>query len=221
MKKCNNCNVAVYDSEELCPLCFESLGTQSETFVEYPKYKKLVSEKKPLKNSPLFISVTSIIISIYINIFTHEAGSILWSIIATSAILFCLGMFYIISENMRLAQKMFYGYLLLSALLLTIDFSTGMLFWSTDFVFPFLTVAMLILYTILAVRSKRYFSEYFGFILAVTLISFLPIGTFLLGFNTNVWGAFVAVITCVVVAMGLYLFADKALKDEIKKRFHR
>ncbi len=221
MKRCDSCNVSVYDSEPVCPLCYRDMGEVQKTSVEYPKYRDIISGKTPLRNLPLFIAATAIIVCIYINLFTYDSGDILWSLIVSAGVLYGLAMYYIIRTPNRYGARVLYGYLSLSALLVILDFSTGRHYWSTDFAFPFLTIAVILYLTVLALRSKRLFSEYFGYILVVTLLSFLSVFSYILGFYNYSWGAFVTVVACVIIALGLYLFADKALKAELKKRFHR
>ncbi len=221
MKKCNNCNVQVYESEKICPLCYTKLGESKDSEVLYPQYKNIISEKSPLKHLPLFITATVILICVYINLFTHRPGNVVWSLIVSAAVLFVFAMYNVIKIQDRYGAKIVYGYLCISLLLMAIDFSTGKHLWSTDFVFPFLTLATIVYLTALAVRSKRYFSEYFGFILVVLVISFASVIIYFLGFNNRAWGAFIANMACILIALGLYLFADKNLKTEIKKRFHQ
>lgn len=221
MKKCKNCNVQVYDNEDLCPLCFNKLGDSFETAVEFPKYENLIEKKKILRNLPLFMALSTIIICVFIDIFTHKSGVVLWSAIVTASVLYVLEMYYVIRKHINFGEKILCSYSLLSLLLIIIDFLTGMLFWSTDYVFPFLTVATILYLTILAIRSKPLFSEYFGYIIAVTAISFSSVIMYLIGWNTNAWGPFVSIVSCSIIALGLYLFANKTLKEEINKRFHR
>lgn len=221
MKKCKQCNINVYDNETHCPLCYSFLGNSIETSVEYPKYEDILKEKTVLKNLPLFITLFVNVICLFINIFTHNIGDIIWSIIVVASTSYCLSLYYIIRNHMRHGQKILYSYLSLSLLLIVIDITSGCLFWSTDYVFPFLTITAVFYLTVLAVRNKRTFSEYFGFILAVTVIGFFSILMHLLGFTNSSWGAFVSSLVTVLLTLGLYLFCGKNLRNEINKRFHR
>lgn len=222
MNKCKNCNVYVYESERRCPLCRGVMEDFGETIVEYPKYKNIIREKSPLRNVPLFVASTTIIICGYINIFTHDSGEVIWSIIVAAAALFALAMFNVAKARTKYhGSKVVYSFLLISFLVVTIDFTLGMTFWSTNYVVPFLTIGTIIYLTILALGSKKYFSEYFGYILTVIAIDILLTVCDLLIFDNRTWGAFATLISSVIIAIGLYLFADKSLKNELKKRFHR
>ncbi len=221
MNRCDNCNVFVYESETLCPLCQAQMQPIGETFVEFPEYKKISNKFSPINNIPHFITAASIIICVYINIFTYDKGDIIWSIIVSCAVICSFALYMIIKTNKkRYGSKVVYTYMLISSLVVVIDYSTGMRFWSTDFVFPFLTLSVLLYLTILAIRNKGHFSEYFGYLLTVTAISFTSIPLFIFGLYNYGWGALISILSCVIIAIGLYLFVDKPLKSEIKKRFN-
>ncbi len=221
MNRCDVCNVNVYESEKSCPLCGKAFDSTFDTEVLYPSYEKIKKDNFALKNIPLFISTVAIVICVYINIFTYDSGDVLWSLIVSGGIIFAYSLFRLIpTKKRRYGEKVVLTYVLISITSLAVDFSTGMAFWSTDFVFPFLTMSVILYLTILSIRNKNLFSEYFGYLLTVTAIGFVSIIIYLLGFYNYGWGAFVAIISSFCIALGLYLFADKPLKSEIKKRFY-
>ncbi len=222
MNKCNNCGVYVYESDSSCPLCQTKLGEEKDTVVKYPNYKDIVAHRSLLRNIPLFITFTASVICIYINFFTYDRGDLFWSVIVSVSLLYINEVIYLMhSPSKRFGAKVLLNYVFLSGYLIVIDFFTGMRLWSTNYVFPFLTIATIIFLTVLAIRSKRLFSEYFGYILSVMLIGVIPIIIYLIGFSDQAWGAFVAIICCAIIALGLYLFSDKTFKAELRKRFHR
>ncbi|MFI3324964.1 MAG: DUF6320 domain-containing protein [Clostridia bacterium] len=222
MNRCNNCNVLLYESEKKCPLCKSKISSISQTNVEYPEYKNIIQEKSPLKNLPLFVSSTIILICLYINIFTYDPGEIFWAFIVTSSVLYIFLSYKLArTKTKKYGSKILYAYLFLSAFLFIIDLITGFNLWSLNYVLPFLTIAVTVYLTALAIRNKRGFTEYFAYILAVLAIDVVSTVFDLLAFGNASWGEFATVITCLIIALFLYLFADKSLKDEVKKRFHR
>lgn len=221
MNKCKHCNLSIYDSEVVCPLCHTAMDTTAHTVVEYPKYEDLITAKFILRHMLWFIAMATLLVCVYIRIFTQEA-KIFWPVIIGATMLYCLAMLWVIRTKKKpYGAKIMYSYIFLSAFAITIDFITDFFLGSTDFIFPFLTLAAIIYLTVLAVRSKRLFSEYFGYMLAVLAIGLLSIPIYLLGLNEYEWGAFIALASSALIAIGLYLFADKNLKEEVKKRFHR
>ncbi len=225
MNRCNKCNVDVYQSDSRCPLCktpFEEYNEENNAVVRYPEYQRLIKRRSKLWKVPTFVSIVAIFITVYINIFTYNQGDILWAGIVTTALIYINGVIKVLkSKSKRYGAKVLLNYLLLSMLLVALDVFTGWMYWSTNYVFPFLTIAVSLYLTILAIRSKQLFSEYFGYILVVMLISFIPIPIYLLGFADRLWGVFIAAIACAIISIGLFLFADKQLKQEMIKRFHR
>lgn len=222
MNRCNKCNVNVYESEQFCPLCHTKMEEAKESIVEYPKYKSIIREKSPLRNIPLFSATTISILCVYINIFTHQEGDTWWSIVAASSMMCATALFNVVTSQIkRYGSKVIHVYVLISTLVIIIDFTYGMYFWSTNYVFPFLTLLTVAYLTVLALRSKRYFSEYFGYILGVIAIDIVSTVLDVIIFKNTSWGALITVVSSVIVTLGLYLFSDKSLKSEIKKRFDR
>ncbi len=225
MNRCENCNVKVFESEHLCPLCHREVAKAeqtSSTAVEYPDYQQIKKHRSALWNVPFFVSFAASLLCVYINIFTHQPGNIIWSIIVVAALFYVSCVISVIKSTAnRFGSKVVKNYILLSVFLFVVDIMSGMHYWFTNFVFPFLTVATTIYLTVLAVRSKRLFSEYFGYILVVTAFGLIPIPIYLLGLSDVAWGMFVSVTSSIIIALGLYFFSDKTFKQEIKKRFHR
>ncbi len=222
MKKCKTCDVTIYESEKFCPLCHNKMGRTKASIIEYPRYEDVIEAASSLRNIPLFITITGILICTFINIFTHDKGEILWSILTGASILYSFFMFKLLkSPHRRFGAKLVCSYILSCILVTIIDFSTYMLFWSTDIVFPFFTLGVIVYLTVLAIQNKRSFSEYFGYILVVTALSFISVILYSIGFYHRAWGSFVAILSCIIIATGLYLFADSTLKAEVKKRFYR
>ncbi len=221
MKKCESCNVFVYDSESNCPLCHKFLGEAKSTAVEYPSYNSIIKEQTALKNIPLFLVLFINIICIFINMVTYDKGEVIWSIIVFASTFYIYFMYKIVSENMRYGKKIVLSYISLSSFLIIIDLTSGKLFWSTDYAFPFITMATVLYLTSLSIRNKQMFTEYFGFLLTVTSISLLSIISFLLDLSNSSWGPFVSILSSIIITLGLYLFSEKTLKEELKKRFNR
>ncbi len=225
MNRCTNCNVEVYESDKCCPLCklaFDTSAYEKDTPVKYPEYSEITKKISKIWKVPVFVSIVAIFISVYINIFTHESGSIIWAGIVAVALFYINAVIKVLkSKSKRYGAKVLLNYVITSSFIIALDMFTGRLFWSTNYVFPFLTIAVTLYLTVLAIRSRQLFSEYFGYIMVAVCISFVPIPIYLLGFSDRLWGVFIAAIACVLIVIGLFLFADKRLKQEILKRFHR
>ncbi len=222
MNRCENCDVDLFDSEKKCPLCGEKFSGTGDSVIKYPEYKEIVSKRSPLWNVPMFVLFATTLICFYINFFTYDDGDVIWSAIVVAALLYINGVIGAVkSHTNRFASKVLINYVLLSVFVIVLDIILGMRFWSTNYVFPFLTILTTLFITVLALRSKSLFSEYFGYIITVTILSITPIPIYVFGLSNQPWGVFIAIMICAIIALGLYLFSHKTFKQEIKKRFHR
>ncbi len=213
MNRCKECNVQVYESERRCPLCHADMGQTKPTEVVYPEYSDIITLRSPLRNLPLFVSLTSIIVCVLVNWYTYDASEILWAGIVTAGVLYGFAMYKLTrTRKKNHGAKMLYSYITTGLLLLAINLFVGGFLWSVDIVLPALSLATIVYLTVCALRNRERFSEYFGYIMAVTLIGIAAL---------VVWGIFIGVAVGVVIVLGLYLFADKGLREEIRKRFHR
>ncbi len=224
MKTCSICNISVYDSQEHCPLCFQKFDNSVKTVVSYPKYEEIIKKRTPLKNLPLFLSVSASIICLLINLLT--VGHTFWALIVIVSLLYLNSVWFLVhSKKLHYGKKVIINYILLSFTLVVIDFSSSMKFWSTDYVFPFLSLLVTIYLMVLSLRNRTMFVEYFGYILITMLISGVPaVISFIFlisGFPYAPWALFAVAISSIIITFGLYLFADKMLKEELKKKFHR
>ncbi|MGL4485295.1 MAG: DUF6320 domain-containing protein, partial [Anaerovoracaceae bacterium] len=62
--------------------------------------------------------------------------------------------------------------------------------------------------------------EYFGYLMATALISLCPVILYLLKFSNQLWTSVLAGFTCIIIALGMIVFAPHSLKKELKKRLH-
>lgn len=222
MKRCEKCEVFVYDSEAFCPLCNSYVGKTAPSVVEYPKYENLVSAKSILHSMLWFVAFATLVVCEYISIFTQAKGKTMWPMLVSASCLCCLAMLWLIRTRKKsYGAKVMYSYIFLSAFVVTIDFITDIVLGSTDYVFPLLTLAAIVYLTILSLRSRYLFSEYFGYIMSIITIGLLSIPVYIFVLDQYEWGAFLAILSSIIIALALYLFADKSLKAEVRKRFHR
>ncbi len=224
MNRCTNCNVNVYENHRHCPLCHQKFENTKDTVVKYPSYKDIIKNRTPLKNLPLFISASAGLICLFINLLI--VGSRFWSLIVIFSLLYINVTIWLVhSKKIHFGRKVIINYLLLSITLIVIDAVTGMRYWGTDYAFPFLSLATTLYLMYLSLRNRTMFVEYFGYILITMFISLIPalvsLVFLILGFRHTPWGLFSVAISSVIITFGLYLFSDKMLKTELKKRFHK
>ncbi len=222
MNKCPNCKVNVYESEKKCPLCRHKFEKISHSNIEFPKYEDIIKNKTSMKNIPVFIAFVAIVVCCYINFFTYDDGDIVWSLIVAFS---CLGSTFVFrifhTNSLRLGSKIVLTYLSISAYLFSLDILTGVHLWSTNYAIPLFTMFATLFLTFLTVRSRQKFAEYFGNLLTICFLSFFPVAIYLLGFSNIAWGFLASGLFSCIIVVGIYLFSDKTLKKELRKRFHR
>ncbi len=222
--RCRKCKVNV--NGEICPLCKAKTddieNSSADYSCNYPKYpKNRKSWREILKKSTIFITVSLTLISVFINIFTYEKADNLWSIIVSGAMCLALvSVIQIISKQTYIGRKILCIYVCISIFLVVIDILYGFTKWSTNYVVPFMNIAVAIYFTFNAVLRKNRFSDYFGYLIFVFVLSFIPILYYIFGLSDRLWSSLVASLSCVIIAFGLWIFADKKLKNELKKIFH-
>lgn len=222
MNKCVDCKVEIFSNHAMCPLCGRHMENVQQCDIQYPKYTQPTERKNFLvKKCFLFLSLSIIILCIFINFFTYKVSPTLWSLIVGSSIAFIWTMIRsLASKRISVGGKILIQFTSTSVLIVVIDVCAGFTQWSTTYVIPFLIITVTLMYTILAVRSKKSFREYFGYLLTIFFISFCPFFIYIFSLSTQAWSSLVAVLYCLVTAIALLIFIDDDLKEELKKRFH-
>lgn len=220
---CNACKVTVHAQHVFCPLCGRKIsGNTSESHTAYPIYNYPKGKRGfTLKNILLFTTIVACAISIYVNLFTLDAYVEFWSgTVTCSIVAFWLLITTLYSDRMSLGKKTLMVYVILSILLFIIDLFSGFNKWSSTYVIPFMTGALTLFYTGLALSGKKRYRDYLGYLIANFFISFIPFILFLFGFSTRIWTSALSVFCSLLTSVALFIFSDERFKSEIKKRFH-
>jgi hypothetical protein len=77
-----------------------------------------------------------------------------------------------------------------------------------------------VLLMVIALTKRLLWSEYLGYLLATFFISLFPLAFYLFGFASLIWTGITAMLTSLLTIIGMFIFADKLFKEEMKKRFH-
>ena len=220
MNKCNGCNVAVHAQHRHCPLCGANLGQSGQSITAYPQYdnptgKAVFTMQKLL----LFLAIAASAITGFINIFAQS--SVPWS----AFVFLSLFSTWLIADILRSkditkGKKILNCYGVVFVLLIAIDALSGFNKWSTTYVIPFLTIAAALVFTILAMRNNKSFTQYLGCLLAVFFISLCPTAIYLFSLSTEAWSSLVAMLYCLLTVAGLWIFKGGSFKEEMKKRFY-
>lgn len=220
---CKSCNVTVHGQHSACPLCGRRLeGEPSASYTAYPIYSYPKGKKGfTIRNILLFLTIVACAVSLYINLFTLDDFVEFWAGTVTCSLLSCWMLANTIySDRMSVGKKMLAAYGIVFILVFIIDLFSGFHKWSCTYVIPFMTGALTISYTGLALSGKKRYRDYLGYLIANFFISFVPLLLFLFGFSTRIWTSALSVFCSLITSIGLFIFSDERFKSELKKRFH-
>ncbi len=220
MNRCHKCCADLY--QEKCPLCGSRLGEPLKSVIDYPQYGFYNHKKKEfIKKLILFLTISTILITVYINAVTFSSSGGIWSLTVCASLGLVIYSFNIVkSKKIYIGGKIFRLFFAVSLFIVFLDVVNGFLKWSTTYVVSFLTIVAALLFTVLAFIKKNNIKEYFGYILAIAFLSLCPIMLYIFGLSDNLWSSLVATLACVIITIGLYIFTGRSFKEELKKRFH-
>jgi hypothetical protein len=221
MEKCSNCDVFVSSQHKRCPLCSRPVENHGDSLTAYPDYAVLYRRGKGTLAVKiyLFLTISAIVITVCINLFTLPLNPRPWSLLVVSALLYAwLTVRNTILSMMNAGAKILVQLAALSLFLLLIDLLSGFAKWSVNFVIPFLSLSATLLITLSALCKKALWQDYMGYLLAAFLVSLWPIFLLVLRLSSVLWASCVSAIFSLIAIIGLLIFADRRFKDEIKKR---
>jgi hypothetical protein len=211
------------DGQKICPLCFANIESDDKGDTKYPDYGGMYETIKyfTVKKIFMFLGIAAGLIFLFLNIYLMKYPHDLWPFVLIAAVLFCWGLYKSIkSKKLILAGKVLACYFLLSTFLLVIDLYSVFYKWSVAYVIPFLTIALIVLITIIVIEQKRSCKDYLGYLLATLFISIYPLFLCFLSLSKVVWPSFAALGYGLLTGIAFYIFMDKGFKVEIKKMFH-
>ena len=224
MNKCERCNIYIMDQTTVCPLCNTVLTEVTEKpednvlaqfFVQlghgakYPDVRRQNRMVHLLMRILLFCFLLTEAFLVYLNV--HYTHGIKWSGITGIAMLyFYFSLSYWIRQDSGYAAKIGLQLLITLLLVVGIDFFIGFKGWSLSIAAPSIVIFG---DAIVAINIK------------VNLAGkeLLSVGIILLRFTGRLPSMTLAVISLVVTTvflLAITLFGERALRRELKRRFH-
>lgn len=221
MKYCDKCHVSVNNPLEHCPLCYAPLQQQDGVpeVRSYPPVLQKAERYSLIRRILVMLSLTISVVCVTINLFAgHQA---MWSLIVIGNILYMwAAVGTAMSKRSKLGHNILIQVICLAALLVLIDWFSGRQGWALNYVVPFLFITATLSITVIII-IKRMDSRSFIFYLFLTaLIGFLPILLLTVGVVTVLWPSLVSALYSGLSLIGMFVFADRSTKQELKKRFH-
>lgn len=224
MKHCDKCNITIQTNQPYCPLCHQVLKGKNDSELK-ETYPDTISVRRMFfpttKKILMFMTVLSIIILAVIN-WADFTGNY-WSLIPIGAIVYFwflvrVGVFSRRNIAFRLATLT----ILLIGLLIFIDFESfpennG---WSLNYLLPFLLMSSNLAITVIIWIKRLEYRDYFFYLLVIIFFSLAPLILALVKVVTVIWPALAAFGAAVTILLFIIFFFPKAIKEEIKKKFH-
>lgn len=229
MKYCEHCKVKVNTDKKICPLCFNSLKEMNTpndkelNYANYPNRKVKVENHNLFYKIIIFLCAVSILSSLLIDFVTHKEGNKWWSIYVVLSV----GYLYTLFRGAILARTYVIKRLLLqlvvmSILLWGIDVLSDYIGWSLAIVIPCLCTATNITNMIITLINHKSFNDGFSSIMFCLFLGVVPfiLQLFDLIKGEDLWAPLASAAFSIVVFLAIVVFAGKAFKEELYKRFH-
>lgn len=221
MKTCNRCQVQVLDDTKICPLCKSVLadddGVKGES--TYPDIEVNIRSFTIFKRIILFLSIVAGIVSILVNYFWYTG--VLWSLITTAAIMyFWAAVIFAVKNHANLASKILVQAISASALLVVIDYVIGYTGWAVNYVVPNILSLANIATLIIIIVNRMDWHDYVIYQIMIGLLGFVPVILYAVGvIHYPIIPIICAGISLASLA-GTFIFGEKTVKSELKRRFH-
>lgn len=233
MNKCVNCGVWVMDDTEFCPLCQSVVEEiqQSEESREESDFLKQIGKGAPypdvrrrnrmlqfVMRLVLFLFIVVEVGLVFLNrMFFHE---IWWSAICGVAMLYSyICTVYWLRHDSGHASKIGLQLILTILLVVAIDYFSGWSGWSLQWAYPCIVLAGDAVVFILMMTDRKQWYSYTLLLLLIGLFSCGIIGLYLLGRIPHIVLVAVSAGVTFVYLLGTFIFGDRAIKRELKRRF--
>lgn len=218
MKKyCPKCNV--YTKQSYCPLCQFKLADESEDSTYYPVYETKPYRRGFIQRLVLFIATFAVSTSLLINLLT-EAHQLWFLYILGPALYGVILINHTILSKAHTGSKVVLQVIVLSIMLFILDAASGSAKWSIHYVIPFLVMIATLFVTIIVLRKPMKWGEYIGYMTTMVILGFLPIILFLSSWSVVLWPSAATALYAFLTLIGMILFSEKTMKNEIVRRFH-
>ena len=219
MKYCEKCQMEVENNISKCPLCGKNLlEREGESVTEYPLTHSLHRYKTAIKIiwfSALLISGVLIIINFLTQVrwlWVLTGICSLWYLAVTAI--------FAIRSSRNIGLMILVQTIGISLLTLEIDSSFGFRRWSLNYVIPLLVSFSVLLLMLLILCKPVMLRDFIVYLFVIAAFGVAPVVLLILGKVTVPWPSVAAGFLSAAVFVGMFLFASRRTKHEMKKRFH-
>ncbi len=230
MNKCTNCNIVVYDDIDICPLChsvLDEMTAEDEQAINgftrkgapYPDVRRRTKRLNFAMRLILFLFILAEIAMVTINLYTKP--DFLWSAITGVTMSYVyVSMVYWVRHDAGYAAKIGLQLSVTVAILIGIDYFTGLTGWSYQWAIPgVILFGDAIVFFLMLLNRQHWYS----YTLLLFLIGIFCIGILIMYLAGQIEHILLPVL-CIgvtgVYLLGTVIFGDRQFTREIKRRFH-
>lgn len=221
MRYCKKCKVTVSVPRNQCPLCQNQIisdgkpETDTETFPRVP----LVHHKYGLALRILmFISFVAITVCVTVNALLPFRS--FWSLIVILGVVgMWLSIYTAIRKRRNVSKNLLWQAVLVSALVVAIDWSSGWHKWSINYVVPSVFVFTLLSNSIILLIMHRRVYDFIIYLVVDGLLGLIPLLFIITGWANVIWPSLVCVLLSLTLLAAILIFV-RNMDYELKKRLH-
>lgn len=221
MRYCEACNVKVDNPLEHCPLCYHALAPADDApeLESYPDTRAAARRYNLILRILVMASLTGGVTCVTVNLLAGHTFP--WSLIVAVNILYMwLAVPVALRRRYSVGFKIMVQAFLLAALIVAVDWITGRHTWAFDYVLPFLFCTATLTITVVTIIKRVRFREFILYFILIALLGFVPLILMAAGLVQTVWPSMVSALYAALSLVSLFVFADRATRSELKKRFH-
>ena len=204
-----------------CPLCYATLTSANEQpeLQSYPDLQEKARKYNLIYRILFTLSLTVGSICLTANLLIDHTN--LWSLVVIGNIAYMwVAIGTALNRHARMGFIILIQAMSLSALLVLIDWMIGHRNWALNYVVPFCFITATLSITIIIIVKRMRYQEFILYFILTALLGFIPIILMAAGLVTVLWPSLVSALYAGLSLAGFFIFADSAVKVELRKRFH-
>lgn len=222
MKTCNECHVNIEGEREFCPLCggmLEEFPQQSPPLNLYPDLAGRTRQYNLIARLLVFLSLLGGGLSILINLLVFSG--FLWCLIVVAALIYLwLVVPPLLRQGVNYSRRIMLQVILTCVLVVALDFITGYRGWSVDYVVPGLLSAGIGAIGVMVMFNRTNWGQYVLYQVQMGIYGFIPLVLYLCGLSNSLVMVLVAASLALASLLITFVFGDRTIKSEFKRRFH-
>lgn len=231
MKHCRECNIDIDTNRVTCPFCRDILDEvdDKKTIMEsYESYKETPYKNHMVRKIFLFLSLIAVFVCMLVNFLTFNGSY--WSLLVVGGIIYLWVLIrFTIMSKQNIALKLLLQAIAIGIILFFIQVENRSVHWLMPYALPFMVVATIFSITLLIFIKIMRYKDYMLYLIMVALIGIIPLilcfvkstqFLFIVKEKLIIWPSIVCCSYAAFTILGMFVFGERATKQEFIKRFH-